>query len=78
MIITNLRRVPIIHFSWVRGIVEELGYPIESTEQDPDGNFIDIRIATPDSALGYELLRAINQSHNTRQKLEAIYDKKQS
>lgn len=74
MIITNLRRVPIIHFSWVRGIVEELGYPIESTEQDPDGNFIDIRIATPDSVLGHELIRAINQSHNTRQKLEGLYE----
>lgn len=78
MIITNLRRVPILHFSWVRGIVEELGYPIESTEQDPDGNFIDIRIATPDSVLGHELIRAINQSHNTRQKLEAMYNEKQS
>lgn len=74
MIITNLRRVPIIHFSWVRGIVEELGYPIESTEQDADGNYIDIRIATPDSALGYELIRAINKSHNTRQKLEGLYE----
>ena len=76
MIITNLRKVPIIHFSWVRGIVEELGYPIESTEQDADGNYIDIRIATPDSALGYELIRAINKSHNTRQKLEGLYEKK--
>ena len=75
MIITNLKRVPIIHYSWVRGIVEELGYPIESTEQDADGNFIDIRIATPDSVLGYELIRAINQSHNTRQKLEGLYEK---
>lgn len=75
MIITNLRKVPIIHFSWVRGIVEELGYPIESTEQDADGNFIDIRIATPDSVLGYELIRAINKSHNTRQKLEGLYEK---
>lgn len=74
MIITNLRKVPIIHFSWVRGIVEELGYPIESTEQDADGNYIDIRIATPDSALGYELIRAINKSHNTRQKLEGLYE----
>ena len=74
MIITNLRRVPIIHFSWVRGIVEELGYPIESTEQDADGNYIDIRIATPDSALGYEIIRAINKSHNTRQKLEGLYE----
>lgn len=78
MIITNLRKVPIIHYSWVRGIVEELGYPIESTERDSNGNYIDIRIATPDSVLGYELIRAINQSHNTRQKLEAIYDKEQS
>ena len=76
MIITNIRKVPIIHFSWVRGIVEELGYPIESTEQDADGNYIDIRIATPDSALGYELIRAINKSHNTRQKLEGLYEKK--
>ena len=76
MIITNLRKVPIIHFSWVRGIVEELGYPIESTEQDADGNYIDIRIATPDSALGYELIRAINKSHNTRQKLEGLYEQK--
>ena len=75
MIITNLKRVPIIHYSWVRGIVEELGYPIESTEQDSDGNYIDIRIATPDSVLGYELIRAINQSHNTRQKLEGLYEK---
>lgn len=75
MIITNLRKVPIIHYSWVRGIVEELGYPIESTEQDSDGNYIDIRIATPDSVLGYELIRAINQSHNTRQKLEGLYEK---
>ena len=75
MIITNIRRVPIIHFSWVRGIVEELGYPIESTEQDSDGNYIDIRIATPDSVLGYELIRAINKSHNTRQKLEGLYEK---
>ena len=75
MIITNLRKVPIIHYSWVRGIVEELGYPIESTEQDADGNYIDIRIATPDSVLGYELIRAINKSHNTRQKLEGLYDK---
>ena len=74
MIITNLRKVPIIHFSWVRGIVEELGYPIESTEQDADGNYIDIRIATPDSELGYELIRAINKSHNTRQKLEGLYE----
>lgn len=74
MIITNLRKVPIIHYSWVRGIVEELGYPIESTEQDADGNYIDIRIATPDSALGYELIRAINKSHNTRQKLEGLYE----
>ena len=74
MIITNLRKVPIIHFSWVRGIVEELGYPIESTEQDADGNYIDIRIATPDSALGYELIRAINKSHNTRQTLEGLYE----
>ena len=74
MIITNLRKVPIIHYSWVRGIVEELGYPIESTEQDSDGNYIDIRIATPDSVLGYELIRAINQSHNTRQKLEGLYE----
>ena len=74
MIITNLRKVPIIHYSWVRGIVEELGYPIESTEQDADGNYIDIRIATPDSVLGYELIRAINKSHNTRQKLESLYD----
>ena len=74
MIITNLRKVPIIHFSWVRGIVEELGYPIESTEQDSDGNYIDIRIATPDSVLGYELIRAINKSHNTRQKLEGLYE----
>lgn len=74
MIITNIRKVPIIHFSWVRGIVEELGYPIESTEQDADGNYIDIRIATPDSALGYELIRAINKSHNTRQKLEGLYE----
>ena len=74
MIITNLTKVPIIHFSWVRGIVEELGYPIESTEQDADGNFIDIRIATPDSVLGYELIRAINKSHNTRQKLEGLYE----
>ena len=74
MIITNLRKVPIIHYSWVRGIVEELGYPIESTEQDPDGNYIDIRIATPDSVLGYELIRAINKSHNTRQKLEGLYE----
>lgn len=74
MIITNIRKVPIIHFSWVRGIVEELGYPIESTEQDVDGNYIDIRIATPDSALGYELIRAINKSHNTRQKLEGLYE----
>lgn len=74
MIITNLRKVPIIHFSWVRGIVEELGYPIESTEQDADGNYIDIRIATPDSVLGYELIRAINKSHNTRQKLEGLYE----
>ena len=76
MIITNLKRVPIIHYSWVRGIVEELGYPIESTEQDSDGNYIDIRIATPDSVLGYELIRAINKSHNTRQKLEGLYEKK--
>lgn len=76
MIITNLRKVPIIHYSWVRGIVEELGYPIESTEQDSDGNYIDIRIATPDSVLGYELIRAINKSHNTRQKLEGLYEKK--
>lgn len=76
MIITNLRKVPIIHYSWVRGIVEELGYPIESTEQDADGNYIDIRIATPDSALGYELIRAINKSHNTRQKLEGLYEQK--
>ena len=76
MIITNLKRVPIIHYSWVRGIVEELGYPIESTEQDADGNYIDIRIATPDSALGYELIRAINKSHNTRQKLEGLYEQK--
>ena len=76
MIITNLRKIPIIHYSWVRGIVEELGYPIESTEQDSDGNYIDIRIATPDSVLGYELIRAINQSHNTRQKLEGLYEKK--
>lgn len=75
MIITNLRKVPIIHFSWVRGIVEELGYPIESTEQDADGNYIDIRIATPNSVLGYELIRAINKSHNTRQKLEGLYEK---
>lgn len=75
MIITNLRKVPIIHYSWVRGIVEELGYPIESTEQDSDGNYIDIRIATPDSVLGYELIRAINKSHNTRQKLEGLYEK---
>ena len=74
MIITNLRKVPIIHFSWVRGIVEELGYPIESTEQDANGNYIDIRIATPDSVLGYELIRAINKSHNTRQKLEGLYE----
>lgn len=74
MIITNIRKVPIIHFSWVRGIVEELGYPIESTEQDADGNYIDIRIATPDSVLGYELIRAINKSHNTRQKLEGLYE----
>ena len=74
MIRTNLRKVPIIHYSWVRGIVEELGYPIESTEQDSDGNYIDIRIATPDSVLGYELIRAINQSHNTRQKLEGLYE----
>ena len=74
MIITNLRKVPILHFNWVRGIVEELGYPIESTEQDADGNYIDIRIATPDSALGYELIRAINKSHNTRQKLEGLYE----
>lgn len=74
MIITNLRKVPIIHYSWVRGIVEELGYPIESTEQDADGNYIDIRIATPDSVLGYELIRAINKSHNTRQKLEGLYE----
>lgn len=74
MIITNLRKVPIIHYSWVRGIVEELGYPIESTEQDSDGNYIDIRIATPDSVLGYELIRAINKSHNTRQKLEGLYE----
>ena len=76
MIITNLRKVPIIHFSWVRGIVEELGYPIESTEQYADGNYIDIRIATPDSVLGYELIRAINKSHNTRQKLEGLYEQK--
>ena len=76
MIITNLKRVPIIHYSWVRGIVEELGYPIESTEQDSDGNYIDIRIATPDSVLGYELIRAINKSHNTRQKLEGLYEQK--
>lgn len=76
MIITNIRKVPIIHYSWVRGIVEELGYPIESTEQDADGNYIDIRIATPDSALGYELIRAINKSHNTRQKLEGLYEQK--
>ena len=76
MIITNLRKIPIIHYSWVRGIVEELGYPIESTEQDADGNYIDIRIATPDSVLGYELIRAINKSHNTRQKLEGLYEKK--
>lgn len=75
MIITNLRKIPIIHYSWVRGIVEELGYPIESTEQDADGNYIDIRIATPDSVLGYELIQAINQSHNTRQKLEGLYEK---
>ena len=75
MIITNLRKVPIIHYSWVRGIVEELGYPIESTEQDSDGNYIDIRIATPDSVLGYELIRAINKAHNTRQKLEGLYEK---
>ena len=74
MIITNLRKVPIIHYSWVRGIVEELGYPIESTEQDSDGNYIDIRIATPDSVLGYELIQAINKSHNTRQKLEGLYE----
>ena len=74
MIITNLRKVPIIHFSWVRGIVEELGYPIESTEQDADGNYIDNRIATPNSVLGYELIRAINKSHNTRQKLEGLYE----
>lgn len=74
MIITNLRKVPIIHYSWVRGIVEEFGYPIESTEQDSDGNYIDIRIATPDSVLGYELIQAINQSHNTRQKLEGLYE----
>ena len=60
----------------MRGIVEELGYPIESTERDPDGNYIDIRIATPDSALGYELIRAINKSHNTRQKLEGLYEQK--
>lgn len=76
MIILNLRQVPAIHFHWVRGIIEDYNYNIEDEDHyEFNGDqYVELRIATPNTELGNELLEAINGSHHTRQQLERIYN----
>lgn len=74
MSIVRLRKVPVIHFHWVRGIIEEYEYPLDVTHYSDEGdNYVELKIATPDTELGMELIKAINDSHEKRQALENLY-----